>query len=452
MDKICKINENGNDNYQMKSLLSDECYFFFPKEDDILLNIQNFSYKRFYFHVKDFTIFEKNLLKELSENYLELEKNSLFQRIKDDNEYLLRYIHLSNNNLDKTILLFNRYSQLTNNIDFSKEIIFTDSIEYILKAGLLHVIGRDKRFNPILVNNIEKINSFNNYPSIEFIKSYIFYIYFIVEHMLLPGQIEQITWIIKIDKINKIPKIFELVFEYIQLIFPCRFNNIFFLTNEKMLHHENLNNFIKNIVVEYNKDMINITSINSLRDFNHIFSREIIKTLESDITSNICYPPIINHDIIFDNEEERNRVLLSRSQYVDFISIQENISFYKPNNAILNKNIVNEINCMEFKIENFETFNKNPVKIIKNDPNNIETEENSKTSSKDNYRINEKIKMIKNEYNKLKLNRKTVTNKNFLNNEFLLNRPKVDDRLAQEIRSKMANKSHSFMDNESCIK
>jgi hypothetical protein len=153
---------------------------------------------------------------------------------------------------------------------------------------------------------------------------------------------------------------------------------------------------------------------------------------------------------IFDSEKEKEDNLISRSEYIRFFSDSANREFYKFNEKVFDNFSKTEmLGSKEFKIENFETFN--PKLLMKINYNNtIDTDENSQgKDKKDVSKINEKIKMIKSEYNMFKS--KKVSFSKTGNKPLYTNKDQSSSsRKNEEIRNKNVNKSFSFIDNESC--
>jgi hypothetical protein len=83
----------------------------------------------------------------------------------------------------------------------------------------------------------------------------------------------------------------------------------------------------------------------------------------------------------------------------------------------------------------------------------LETEENSEKHEKNKKefsKINERIQLIKNEYNILKSNKINITKKTITNRTKHISSDLNNSKLAEEIKNRIANKSFSFVENESC--
>jgi len=432
-------------------IISDSCYLFFPKEDEILLNIGNFSLRRFFFHVKEYTKYEENLLLELTVMVQKLTtpNDILLYSLLNDKEKLLRYLHLTNNQKDTTIKLLTRFLELSSiyDVNFSN-IEVSENISSIINSGILKVIGRDKKMRPILLNNLYTFS--NDSPHlIDLVKAYIFVLKFVIENMLLPGQIEQIILIIKLSLNEETDSKLESVFDYIQLYFPCRFHNILIFNNET-----NTESFkagvLESIVTDYNKECLNNVNKTTINELSYIFSQHTINKIINDTSQKNYISNDLKDDSIFDSEKEKEENLISKNDYIRFFSDPLNRDFYRFNEKVFNSFSRSEmLGSKEFKIENFETFN--PKLLMKINYNNtIDTDENSQgKDKKDVSKINEKIKMIKSEYNIFKSKKVSFSRTG--------NKPKYTNKDQsssskhnEEIKSKTVNKSFSFIDNESC--
>jgi len=295
---------------------------------------------------------------------------------------------------------------------------------------------------PILTIDIDKFTRLGKDNIIvDIISTFVFYIGFVINNMMLKGQIEQIQLILRAGEIKEdVLEIFEEVLFFIQLYFPSRFHNFYILSKDAKLV-----SIVQNSVFEYNKSSVQI-----LNGSDDLLSKQIIKNLFREERSASCtFPPKLDNDITYDSDIEKEKYLLTRFEYINFISDQNNRSFYEHNQSLFPLEIESN-KPKEFIISNFDTFNhKNDVEI-KSDQ--IETEGENKEASD----IHTKIKLIKKEYNLLKQNnglksqqgkKKTIVNKAKSTDSMFVVNP--DTTVAEDIRKRIANKSFSVIDEES---
>jgi len=434
----------------LDEIISESCYLFFPKEDEILLNIGNFSLRRFFFHVKEYTKYEDKLLLELKEMVQKLTHNHiLLNSLLNDKEKLLRYLHLTNNNKDTTIKLLSRFLELSSIYDVNfNNIEVSENISSIINSGIFKLIGRDKKMRPILLNNLDTFRN-NSPPLIDLVKAYVFVLNFVIENMLLPGQIEQIILIIKLSLNEETDSKLESVFDYLQLLFPCRFHSILLFNNEPVFDTFKTG-ILESIVTDYNKECLNNVNKTTIYELSYIFSQNTINKILNDASQKNYISNDFKDDSIFDSEKEKEENLISKNEYIRFFSDSLNRDFYKFNEKVFNSFSKSEmLGSKEFKIENFETFN--PKLLMKINYNNtIDTDENSQgKDKKDVSKINEKIKLIKSEYTIFKS--KKVSFSRTANKPKYTNKDQSSSsKHNEEIKNKSSNKSFSFIDNESC--
>jgi len=180
------------------SLPPEEAYLMINTEEDIISNNDN-PKKRirriFFFVSPEWTDFEK---KEIS-NFLS------FAKRKEANEKDYKYSLKSfiDSIAEETILRFLQAAKF----DYQKgeEFIFNylswtkiyfpfelnSSVIEILDSGFLYSYGRDKRFRPICILNTEVyLRLQKKYSSGDWLKAVIFFLEYVIHHMLIPGQVE----------------------------------------------------------------------------------------------------------------------------------------------------------------------------------------------------------------------------------------------------------------------
>ena len=182
----------------LKAIPNDIMYRYFPNENDILIKNKNPKDNyRFIFNGMDKTPYEKEKLEELTKYITEKEKdiNNFFPEwwLESDT---LRYLQATNYDIKKT------HTLIKENIKYSKQTIkiIDKRIRFILNYGFIYMYGRDMHFRPIIIVEVNKSSELMDklkYTFDELNQAMIFFVNYIVNYILLPGQIE--NWIMVCD-------------------------------------------------------------------------------------------------------------------------------------------------------------------------------------------------------------------------------------------------------------
>ena len=187
----------------MEALPTEEMYRFFPSESDIIIIQKNPKDNyRFIFSGMKKTDFEKQKLSEFYK-YLDekMKKNGLEKFLPDwwIETDTMRYLQASNYDFKKV------YELIDENIkNTEKSVVNIDQrIRYILNSGLIYMHGRDCHFRPIIVVEAEKANDLLDkleYTLEEILTTLVYFMNYIVNYMLIPGQVE--NWFLICDLNN----------------------------------------------------------------------------------------------------------------------------------------------------------------------------------------------------------------------------------------------------------
>ena len=182
----------------LKALPNDIMYRYFPNENDILIKNKNPKDNyRFIFNGMDKTPYEKEKLEELTKYIAEKEKdiNNFFPEwwLESDT---LRFLQATNYDIKKT------HTLIKENIKYSKQTIkiIDKRIRFILNYGFIYMYGRDMHFRPVIIVEVNKSCELMDklkYTFDELNQAMIFFVNYIINFILLPGQIE--NWIMICD-------------------------------------------------------------------------------------------------------------------------------------------------------------------------------------------------------------------------------------------------------------
>ena len=187
----------------LKALPTEEMYRYFPNESDIITLQENPKDNyRFIFCGMKKTEFEEKKLEEFNkflEEKMKKKKIDIFLPdwwIESDT---MRYLQASNYDFKKV------YELIKENIKNTEDSlrIIDRRIRYILNSGLVYMHGRDCHFRPIIVVEAERAIELMDkmgYTFEELSQALLFFMNYIVNYMLVPGQIE--NWFLICDLKN----------------------------------------------------------------------------------------------------------------------------------------------------------------------------------------------------------------------------------------------------------
>jgi hypothetical protein len=385
--------ENDNSSF----LPQKEMFLYFPKPDEICERISDPSPKlvRNIFHVRNFLEEEDKVidtLKTLLKDYIDKTKQTnkskdLFtlNKICDNREELLRYLNYNNYDAYQTLNMLKLFANLLEKYRIKSHVEFSEKIGYVLNYGFIQCLGRDKKYRPILWIDFRKYDSklIKQIENKDIIEIFVYYINFVIEKMMLPGQIEQFNVIIQIDSMdssNFLNNFKDIIFT-IQMYFPSRLHRLFVLTFKNTI--ESSFSLIENYLLLYNKERMVIANRKKYKSLFKEISQDTLKDfLEPLLNSNhssstndpnefnknnahahlkgkndLYFPPKVNNNIIFDNEDEKKGLHMEIEDYLNFV--KENEGFYIFENKLFANNMnSNPYKSKEFPEENHVTYEK----------------------------------------------------------------------------------------------
>jgi len=374
-------------------------FLYFPKAHEIYERISDPSPKlvRNIFHVQNFSEEEyklietlKTLLKDYIDKTIQTNKfKDLFtlNKICNNREELLRYLNYNNYDAYQTLNMLKIFANLLEKYRINSHVEFNEKIGYVLNYGFIQCLGRDKKYRPILLIDFRKYDSklIKQVENKDIIEIFVYYISFVIEKMMLPGQIEQFNVIIQIDSLdssNFLNNFKDIIFT-IQMYFPSRLHKLFVLTFKNTI--ESSFSLIENYLLLYTKERMIIVNKKKYKSLFKEISQDTLKdylepllnSIHSSSTSDpnesvknsthlmgrndLYFPPKINNNIIFDNEDEKDGLHMEVEDYLEFM--KENEGFYIFNNKLFSNNInSNPYNSKEFPEENHVTYEKVDLK------------------------------------------------------------------------------------------
>jgi len=179
---------------------TDLMYRYFPKEEDIIIKNKNPKENyRFIFNGMEKTPYEQKKFEEFNNFLKEKEKEKNIDHFLPDwwiESDTMRYLQASNYDIKKVYKLIKENLKSTEN---AKKII-DKRIRFILNFGFIYMYGRDCHFRPII--NVEMKRAIElmdklDYTFEEVSQAILYFMNYVVNYMLIPGQIE--NWILICD-------------------------------------------------------------------------------------------------------------------------------------------------------------------------------------------------------------------------------------------------------------
>ena len=194
-----------------KAIPNDLMYRYFPKEEDIIIKNKNPKENyRFIFNGMEKTPFEQEKLEEFYQFIKEKEKKKNIEHFLPEwwiESDTMRYLQASNYDIKK---VYNLIKENLKSTETARKII-DKRMRFILNYGFLYMYGRDCHFRPIInieINRATELMDKLGYSFEEVSQSILFFMNYIVDYMLVPGQIE--NWILICDLkdvgISKLPQ------------------------------------------------------------------------------------------------------------------------------------------------------------------------------------------------------------------------------------------------------
>ena len=371
-----------------KSLPPIEAYYYFPKGDEVIIH----NYKKP----------EKALRRIfLGVPYLDIEKkwiNEFKSEIASHPETILpeywcdainlRFIYATECNIKKS------YERMVKNLQWHKKmfpmyITPGDKTYKLLNLGFLYVYGRDHQFRPILICQPHVIQkNEKDYTADEVIRASAFLFQYIVNNMLIPGQIENWIMILNFegtsplslpDTVKQLIK--TLSENFLARLYKCFVFGMSFLIN---FLYKIICNFLEEVTIQ-KITVLEKKNINKL--FEIIRADNIEKKFGGNAPDaiiglpNSLFPPRMPSNYFLKEEEDPNKILITEEEYIklvennkireDCISPHIKEILEKKNKQLNEMQMKKVINLKEWKMQNEFEGKKNIDIFIKSNNNYI---------------------------------------------------------------------------------
>ena len=309
-----------------KSLPPPEAYYYFPKgEDIIILNNKKpeKSLRRIFFGVP-YSEIEENWIKEFKEEISSHPEIKLPDYWNDSIN--LRFIYATECNIKKSYERLEKYIHWHKNM-FPMIIQPGDKLCQLLNLGFLYVYGRDHKFRPILICQPHIYQQHMKlFTSDEVITASAFLFQYIVNNMLLPGQIENWVMILSFegtspfnlpDAVKKLIK--TLSENFLSRLYKCYLFGMSFVIN---ILYKFICNFLEEVTIQ---KITVLEKKNTLKLFEAIRMDNIEQKFGGtapDIKGGIpnsLFPPRMPSSFFLKEDEDPHKILINEEEYIKLV-------------------------------------------------------------------------------------------------------------------------------------
>lgn len=304
-----------------------ESYYFFPNDlETVEFNVKHphKTLRRIFEAViSNFDIYEEDKLKELEQGIIvHNTKNPNNMCVLPQNYNPLekrRYLQATGFDIKKTINL------LIENIKWRSELIppkISDKIIQLLNCGFMYVHGRDNNYRPIIVLQAKVyMDKKDMYTYDDWLNTVIFFMEYIVNNMLIPGQVENWNIITDLEGVSVlgIPSDLKKFMAVLQANYRCRLfvNYIlgmgFFVRGVWAI--------VKTMLDETTVRKVQILSSSDLSKILTFINPEQVEKKFGGTSPNIVpgghnlFPPVMPSTNFLTKNQIRNKVLISEEDY-----------------------------------------------------------------------------------------------------------------------------------------
>ena len=304
-------------------------YFNFRDNNKILS-------RRIFDNKRGFLEFEIAAIEKLEEEIIQYNKININKKlnfpINWKKSVTLKFLQSSKFNNKTTIQ--NMINHIEWKLGYFPFKITENAIEILSKTGFLYCHGRDRSFRPIIVCRAESyLKNLNKYSYDDWINAIVFFVEYVVNYLLVPGQIE--NWNIIADLTNVslfgLPTDFQKILKFLQSNYRARLFKVYVHGMNKFL--EMLWKIIKTFLqgnVEKKIMFINDSNKNSI--FENILphqlefkyggsAKNLIEKIDKEEIINVksLFPPIIpNNDFL---QLEDKIKIISENEYINYFKI-----------------------------------------------------------------------------------------------------------------------------------
>jgi hypothetical protein len=197
-----------------------------------------------------------------------------------------------------------------------------DRILEILNCGFCYMHGRDSHFRPISIFRPRVyLNLKNNYTNEEWLQATVYFTEYIINNMLIPGQIEGWLLIVEMKDVSllQIPRDLINIFKILQTNYKCRLNKIYLLNMSSVV------TFCAGLI----KSWVGVNTFKKMqfvKDINEIFETINPEQVENKFNGRAenrdidFFPPYMPSEKYLLNNQTEEDTLVSEDQYRELVN------------------------------------------------------------------------------------------------------------------------------------
>jgi hypothetical protein len=349
-----------------------EAYLYFPSEKEVIdYETKNLSklIRKIFEGGLEYICFEKGKLEELG---FEIEKHNkkkktnkiliLPRRWRESNS--LRFLQATGFDVKKTVeIIINHLDWRLQNLPLK----LSNKAMEILNIGYLYGHGRDHRFRPIIHINAAVVSqNTNKYSFEDWNLATIFFMEYVIENLLLPGQIE--NWDIICDlkdvSVISLPNDFKKILGILQNNYRCRLFRMFIVNVGSFFNL--IWGVIKKIIDANTEKKIKILKVGNTYEIFEIINISQLEKKYCGEAANIekhFFPPIFPSNNYFPQFEDQSDLLKREEEYKKIIEQNPHlvaspyVQFNEEIDINFNKNIEMENDRKSSGIIDFGNYN-----------------------------------------------------------------------------------------------
>lgn len=322
---ISEFNDIGTERH-LNAKPPKEAYFYFPSQKEMVEydpKIKEKTYRKIFENKVPYLDFENQKLNEFYEN---LEKNSqkLFKKsytlpenFNKDN--VLRFIQATCYDCAKALKLIHDHIEWRNSFF---PINLSQNSMKILNSGFLYVHGRDHRYRPIVVMNADIYLKYKKaYTYEDWLNAVIYLMEYIVNNMLIPGQVE--NWVIICDfgKVSLLspPSEFQSFMSVLQSNYRCRLYCIYLIGVGTFVRI--LFNMIKGFLDATTQRKIRLVKSKAFEEIFEIINPSQVEKRfggKAENVENYYFPPVMpNNNEILRKDDRDDKSYVTEDEYFE---------------------------------------------------------------------------------------------------------------------------------------
>ena len=304
-----------------------EAYLFFPSEFQIIefnaKTPQKTLRRIFESKTKEFQNYEEDKLKELESEITKYNSKNESAKLIFPSSYNTiekrRYLQATGFDAKKTISL------LIENIKWRSELIppqMSNKVIRLLNCGFMYIHGRDNNYRPCLVLQVKVyMDLMKQYTYEEWLSSVIFFMEYVVNNLLIPGQVENWNIITDLNGVSIItlPSDMKKFMSILQANYRCRLYVNYIIGMGMFIR--GIWALISSMLDETTVRKVRILSTSTMNEIVSFINPEQVEQKFGGTADNVIpggnniFPPVIPSRNFLTKDQDKETLLVSEGRY-----------------------------------------------------------------------------------------------------------------------------------------